>query len=119
MAATQNHVSHGCPYRVPGQGNRSFLLGSHRRHVKLHQLDLHLAVENGDEFVVGAGTPSAGAFSSDGLEDVLDVLGDNDLLVGPRGGGHLEDVREREMLRVIIDDLDVALFELLERTELG
>src|SRR5207248_2239145 len=87
------------------------------RVVELQQSDLDLAVHNQSELVVRRSAPARDPFRSDGLDHVVDVLADGDLLVrlGPRG--HLEEVREDVVPRVVVDDLDAALDIALERAE--
>jgi hypothetical protein len=85
--------------------------------VELEQSDLDLAVHDQRELVVRGRPPAGGALGANGLDHVLDVLADRDLLVGLGLAGHLEDVGEDVVLGVVVDDLDAALVIVLERAE--
>ena len=60
-------------------------------------------------FVVGSGVPVRRTLGADGFQDVFQVLADDHPLVWRRLQGHFEHVRERIVLAVVVDDLDLTL----------
>jgi hypothetical protein len=77
-------------------------------------VDLDLAVHHEGGFVVGRGKPRRRPLGAQRLDDILQVLAYGDLLVGLGFRRDLEDVRERVVLRVVIDDLDGALLVIVQ-----
>src|SRR5258708_30496520 len=64
-----------------------------------------------------AGAPAGGSLHPDSLEHILEILRNSDLLERLGVGGDFEDVGEGIVLRVIVDDLDPALLELVQRRQ--
>src|SRR5258708_39824584 len=64
-----------------------------------------------------AGAPAGGSLQPDRLEHILEILRNSDLLERLGVGGDFEDVGEGIVLRVIVDDLDPALLELVQRRQ--
>jgi hypothetical protein len=89
------------------------------RMVELHQLDLDTAVHADDEFIMAGGIPRRGALGPGAFDDIFEVLADRDALIGARPARHLEHVGEDVILRIVVDDLDAALGEIVDGGEDG
>src|SRR5258708_30428378 len=64
-----------------------------------------------------SGAPGGGHLQPDSLEHIPEILRNSDLLERLGVGGDFEDVGEGIVLRVIVDDLDPALLELVQRRQ--
>src|SRR3954453_16274305 len=94
------------------------LVAGHQWRIELDQFDRDFTVHAQRELVVGAGPPLTGPLGADRLQHVLHVLADSYLLPWLRGIRHLEDVGERVVLGLVVDQLDRPFVVVGERPEL-
>jgi len=66
---------------------------------------------------VRIGDPGRKPFCAPGLDDVVEVLADDDALIGRGRRSQLEHVGKDVVLRVVVDDVDRALAVAVERAE--
>ena len=118
MAAAALHPAHLLAFRFAGQLHRAFRALLDHGLVRLDVVDLDLAVHHEGGLVVGSGKPRGRPLGAQRLDDILQVLAYGDFLVGLGFRRDLEDIRERVVFRVVIDDLDGAFLIVFQRSEM-
>src|SRR5581483_12129567 len=119
MPALQADRAHALALRLALHQHAAFFGTRRVGVVELDVFDCHVAVHDDDELVVRAGHPWRSAFRADGFDDVFEVLRHRDLFPGLRLTGDLEYIGKDVVLRIVVDDLDVALLVAIEGPEHG
>jgi len=79
--------------------------------VWIEEIDCHFTVHDESELVMRGNSPGRNTFGSNGLNHVLHVLRNRDLLPGLGFTGHFEKVGEDVVLRLVIDNFDATFLK--------